>query len=284
MKPEFITDTHLHLVDRARLDYPWLSGVAALDRDWTIDAYQTEAAKVGIARALHMEVDVAPDCIGEEIAFLDDLADQPGSMIAGIIAACRPEADGFADEIDRAVAHPRVVGFRRALHVVPDEVSQDEAFRANIRRLAAADLPFDLCVAARQLPLAIALVDAAPQTRFVLDHCGVPDIAGGGWDDWARDIAALAERDNVSAKISGIPAYAAPDWTTADLACWVSHVADRFGLDRLVWGGDWPVATLGGGLATWVAATRAIFAGCSADERAALYDRNAARIWGLPPL
>lgn len=177
-----------------------------------------------------------------------------------------------------------MVGFRRAPHVVPDGTSRSDRFRADIRRLASAGLPFDICVSARQLPLAVELADAAPETRFVLDHCGVPDIAGGEWDDWARTVSALAERDNVSAKISGLPAYAAPDWSAADLARWAGHVTTCFGMDRLVWGGDWPVCTLGGGLAPWVAATRAIFAGCSAEERAALHDGNAARIWGLPPL
>lgn len=285
MTPEPITDTHLHLVDRTRLNYPWLSDASGLDRDWAPDIYADTARKVGIARALHMEVDVAEDRIGDEIDHIDNLAGQDGSIIAGIIAACRPERDGFAAEIDRAVAHPRVVGFRRALHVVPDEISQSETFRANLRRLGQADLPFDICMAARQLPLALALVDAAPETRFVLDHCGVPDIAGGAWDGWAHDIGALAERPNiVAAKISGIPAYASPDWTVDTLARWVGHVAERFGMDRLVWGGDWPVCTLGGGLALWVGATRAIFGGCSAAERAALYDTNAARIWGLTPL
>jgi predicted TIM-barrel fold metal-dependent hydrolase len=148
-------------------------------------------------------------------------------------------------------------------------------------RLAEVDLPFDLCVLGRQLPLAIELADAAPRTRFVLDHCGMPDIAGGAWDSWARHIAALAERPNVSAKISGLPAYAPPTWTDDDLARWIDHVVRCFGFDRLVWGGDWPVCTLGGGLARWVGATRAIFAKASEQERAALYGKNAARIWRL---
>ena len=281
MDVEHITDTHLHVVDRGRLNYPWLSDAPPLNRDWPVEDYETEARRVGIDRALHMEVDVAAGDMEAETAYIDELAGREGSIIAGIIAACRPEEDGFAAEIERAQARRRVVGFRRVLHVVPDELSQGETFRANIRRLAAADLPFDICVAARQLPLAIELVDAAPQTRFVLDHCGVPDIAGGGWEAWARDVAAIAERPNVSAKVSGVVAYAAQDWTADELARWVGHVVESFGFERLVWGGDWPVCTLGGGLSTWVAATRAMFAAASGDERAALYRRNAERIWKL---
>lgn len=55
-----ILDTHLHLVDRSTLRYPWLDGAGELERDWSYGEYAAEAAKCGITRALHMEVDVAP--------------------------------------------------------------------------------------------------------------------------------------------------------------------------------------------------------------------------------
>lgn len=281
MTPEAITDTHLHVVDRARLRYPWISGTPALDRDWLIESYEAEARSIGIAQALHMEVDVASEDIEAEIDYVENLCRREGSIVIGIIAACRPESDGFAAQLERAQDRPHVVGFRRVLHVAPDDTSRSVTFRASMDRLAEADLPFDLCVLARQLPLAIELADASPRTRFVLDHCGVPDIAADAWASWASDIAALAKRPNVSAKISGIPAYAAPGWTDGELARWMIHVIACFGFDRLVWGGDWPVCTLGGGLTSWVSATRAILAGASAEERTALYSGNAARIWGL---
>ncbi|MBE9637467.1 amidohydrolase family protein [Salipiger mangrovisoli] len=281
MQEPAILDSHLHLVDRGRLDYPWLSGAPALDRDWLLESYAAEARRVGIGGAIHMEVDVADPRIEDETAWIEELAASGSFPILGAIAACRPEAPDFPAFLDRSAAREIVVGFRRVLHVVPDEVSQGELFRQNIRLLSGPDLPFDLCVLARQLPLAIELVDSAPNTRFVLDHCGVPDIEGGQWDSWARDLAEIAERPNVCAKISGVVAYGGAGWTLDELTRWVSYTAETFGPERICWGGDWPVNTLGGGLSTWVAATRAIFAGWSAEERAALYAGNAARIWKL---
>lgn len=278
-----ILDTHLHLVDRAALRYPWIDGIGApLERDWPLADYAAEAAPLGITRALHMEVDVAPDDITRESDYIHNLPARQDVAIAGIISACRPESECFTAQMDRALSRAAIVGFRRVLHVVPDEISQSPFFRANIRSLAAMGMPFDLCMLARQLPLAIALVDAAPQTQFVLDHCGVPDISGGQFEPWARDIAALAERENVCAKISGLPAYAAAGWGADDLRRWTDHVVDSFGFERLVWGSDWFVCTLGGGLTKWVTAAQELFAGASADERAALFHRNAERIWSLP--
>ncbi len=68
-------------------------------------------------------------------------------------------------------------GFRRVLHVVPDDVSQSATFRANVARLKGTGLPFDLVVKPHQIPIVQALVDLNPDVQFVLDHCGVPDIA-----------------------------------------------------------------------------------------------------------
>lgn len=275
-----LIDTHLHLIDRAKLDYPWLASVPPLDRDWSYEDYEATARRVGITDVLHMEVDVAASDIDRETAFVADLMNRPGSLIRGAISAARPEEEGFAawlEQVDRRV----VKGVRRVLHVVPDEVSQGALFRENLRRLGAAGLPFDICMLARQLPLAAALVDAAPDTVFVLDHCGVPDIAGGAFRDWAAAVTEVAKRPNVNAKISGITAYTGGGWTQETLRPWVEHVIAAFGWDRVVWGSDSPVCALHSTLAEWVAATRALVDGASADERAALFERNARRIWRL---
>ncbi len=276
---DLILDTHLHLVDRVQLRYPWLLDVPTLNHDWPLASYASEAHKLGIGGALHMEVDVADDLIEQETTWIEEQTPNSPIPILGIIAACRPEAPGFEAFLERNT--DRVVGFRRPLHVVPDETSQTPDFRANVARLAKAGHVFDLCVTAGQLPLAIGLADAAPSTQMVLDHCGVPDIAGDAWDAWAGHIADLAQRPNVCVKISGVIAYGGDNWHLQDLHRWVNHTVTCFGIERVCWGGDWPVCTLGGGLAIWVAATRALTAGWSADDRAALFHKNARRIWRL---
>ena len=279
MQADKIIDTHLHLVDRSRLDYPWLDGVPALQRDWLIEDYAREARQVGIGSALFMEVDVAEPRIEDEITWVEELAGAGIFPLRGIIASCRPESPDFPAFLDRLSDRPLVKGLRRVLHVMPDETSQVPLFRDNISRLADRDLPFDLCVSARQLPLAMDIADAAPNVRFVLDHCGVPDIAGGDWAEWALNLREISRRPNVWCKVSGVVAYAGDGWTLEELSRWVGHVTDHFGPERLCWGGDWPVCTLGGGLPTWVAATRALVAGWSAEERARFYAGTAEAIW-----
>ena len=120
---------------------------------------------------------------------------------------------------------------------------------------------------------------------LVLDHCGVPDIAGGAFDDWAAGITALAALPHVMCKLSGITRYCAPGTASvALLQPWVDHVIASFGPDRMLWGGDWPVVNLGVGLPAWMDMTRELVAGLSVAEQTAIGSGTARRVYGLDQL
>jgi predicted TIM-barrel fold metal-dependent hydrolase len=277
-----IIDTHLHIVDQSALRYPWLSGAPALNRDFSYEEYAREARRGGISQTLHMEVDVAPEDIEAEIDYVVAKARDPGSLLVGKIATCRPENPDFVAYLEKVRANPFVKGLRRILHTLPDDLSEGAIFRQNIKRLSGTGLTFDLCVFPHQHARAMALIDLAPDVQFVLDHCGVPDIKAGDIHAWRQSMTEIARRPNVIGKVSGVVAYADPDtWTVETLRPYVEHTIGAFGWDRVVWGSDWPVCTLGGGLSTWLAATQALVAGVSAEERTKLFSGNARRVWGL---
>lgn len=276
-----IVDTHLHLIYRQRLSYPWLAAVPPLDADFTYDAYRQEARRLGISAVLHMEVDVAPDVIEAETGLIEGLAGDKGSLLRGAIASCRPEEPEFAPYLERQRENPFVKGFRRVLHVMPDDLSEKPLFRDNLKRLAGTGLTFDLCVLPHQIEKAIALADLAPEVSFILDHCGVPDIKGDGFAAWKQPMLQIGRRPNVTVKLSGLPAYGAGDWTLEDLKPYFDHVVESFGFGRMVWGSDWPVCTLGGGLSTWLGATHALLSGVSEEDKARVFSGNARRIWRL---
>ncbi|MCD7107508.1 amidohydrolase [Rhizobium sp. DKSPLA3] len=277
-----IIDTHLHLIDRTALTYPWLSSVPALDRDYLYETYRQEALRCGIAASLHMEVDVAAEEIEAETLHVGQLAALPESLLVGAIAACRPEDQSFPAMLERQRENPLVKGFRRVLHVMPDDLSESAVFRDNIKRLAGTGLTFDLCVLPRQLGHAAALADLAPDVTFILDHCGVPDIKAGDISLWRDELKDVARRPNVVCKISGLIAYTDPDsWSVDKIRPYAETAILQFGWDRVVWGSDWPVCTLAGSLSTWVAATHALLAGSSDSERHALLAGNALKLWSL---
>lgn len=272
-----ILDTHLHLVYQDRFAYPWLGGAPPLNRQWTVESYFAEAKALGIESAIHMEVDVAESDMLGESAFVTAL---PG--VVGAIAAGRPEHADFPGYLERlAAAVPTLKGIRRVLHVVPDDLSRTDRFVENVRLLARYNLPFDICVRADQLPLATTLAVQCPDVQFVLDHCGVPNVEKQELDPWRSNIAELSRLPNVAGKVSGVIAYAGPNWTVETLRPFVEHVIESFGWDRVVWGSDHPVCTLTANLTTWVNATHQIIDGASEDEKARLLHRNAGRIYRI---
>jgi predicted TIM-barrel fold metal-dependent hydrolase len=277
-----ILDTHLHVIDRGVLTYPWLADVPALNHDFLLESYQAEAIRCGVGSALHMEVDVAENQIEAESEQVKRLAARPKSPLIGAISSCRPERADFPAFLERQLANPLVKGFRRVLHVVPDGVSLSPLFRVNVARLSGTGRPFDLCVRSDQIDKAIALVDLCPDVQFVLDHCGAPKIKEREEHLWRERIVEIARRPNVAVKISGVVAYAdAESWTLDDIRPYVEHAIASFGWDRVVWGSDWPVCTQTASLSIWVAATHAIVKGSSLDEQTRLFRGNATRIWRL---
>lgn len=278
-----LIDTHQHLIYPEVAGYSWTAGIPALeDRAFRVEDYRALTESAGIIGTLFMEAAVDEADFGAETDHVAKLAADPANGILGLIATARPETDdGFVAWIE-AARGKGAVGFRRVLHVVDDAMSTGDTFRANIRRIGAADMTFDMCFLARQLPLAIDLADACDNTRLVLDHCGVPDIAGGGLDPWRAHIAALAERPNVICKLSGLLAYCAPGQAGYEaVKPYVDHVLESFGPQRMVWGSDWPVVNLGGGIGDWLSVTRTILDAVSKDEARAIASETARRVFRL---
>jgi predicted TIM-barrel fold metal-dependent hydrolase len=274
-----LVDTHQHLWDLTRFPYTWCAGIPPLNRSFLLRDYVAAAEGLKITKTIFMECDVDEPHALAEARTIQVLADE-NPLIAGIVASGRPEKSGFREHLVQLSALPKLRGVRRVLHTQPDELSTNPLFVKNVRRLAEFGLTFDLCVLARQLPRAIALVEACPAVTFVLDHCGVPDVKARAVEPWATDMARLAQHPNVTCKISGLVAYADPtQWTVADLEPFVGHVLTCFGWDRVVWGGDWPVCTLSATLRRWVDATQGLLQEASDAQRAKLYHANAERIY-----
>ncbi len=282
-------DTHLHLLLPEVLHYGWTHDFPALQGRFDWARYAPLAAAVGIRGALHMEVDVQESEMEKESDLIHSLpTTDEGPRLLGLIAACRPEATGFSEFLARQhVTRPWVRGFRRVLHTQPDRLSATELFERNLRSLANFDYSFDLCVAPHQLRQAHWLATQAPDTQFILDHCGVPEVGQQEFEPWRSDLANLARASNVACKISGLIAYGRPErWNSiadiaADLRPYVEHVIDCFGWDRVLWGSDWPVCNLTRGLGDWMQVTEILLEGCSDDEVDRLASRNASRIYRI---
>ncbi len=283
MTGQTLLDTHQHLVYTDKAGYGWTAGLAPLEnKSFTLHDYQSLTEGLGVGGTLFMEAAVDDGDMEAENGFSSQVASASGSGILGLISTCRPETDeGFDAWLDACEGH-NAVGYRRILHVVDDAVSQPASFRANVRKIGARGKVFDMCFLQRQLGIARELAEACDNTTLVLDHCGVPDIAGGDIEAWRAGIDALAELPHVNCKLSGILAYCpAGQANLATIRPYVDHVLDKFGPGRTLWGSDWPVVDLANGLADWIGVTREIRAGLSDGEAAAVAHETAERVYGV---
>ncbi|MDQ4215746.1 amidohydrolase family protein [Microbacterium sp. ASV81] len=285
-----VLDSHLHLWDPSRLDYPWLEGPLAA-RFAGAELAETDTAGAAVF--------VQAECL--EAQFLDEVRwvaeSAPATGVVGIVAGARLDRGAETEAHLVALAElalasgARIVGVRHLLQGEPDGTATSEAFLAGAASVAARGWAFDACVRPPQLPDVTALAAALPELRIVLDHLGkpavgtapvplVPDAA------WIRDIGDLAVHGNVAVKLSGLPAEAGGSWDATQVAPFLDVVADAFGPDRLLWGSDWPVSAVGpegyraGDRTAWLDAVAGWAEDRGLDVDAVLW-RNAARVYGL---
>ena len=292
-KPVFpVVDTHQHLWDLSKFRLPWQKNEPKLAKNHVVSDYLKATENLGdvdgklakIVKKVYMEVDVEPAQQSAEAEYVLDLcrrADNP--MVAAVVSG-RPASDGFAKYLDAFKDNRYIKGVRQVLHgpETPAGYCLDKKFIDGIRLLGKRHLSFDLCMRPGELLDAAKLIDACPETRFILDHCGNGDVQAKDRSQWQKDIAEVAKRKNVVGKVSGIVVTAKPDhWNADDLAPIVKHTLEVFGPDRVMFGGDWPVCTKTATFRQWFQALAAIVGDRSAEEKRKLFHDNAVRFYGL---
>jgi L-fuconolactonase len=177
-----------------------------------------------------------------------------------------------------------LIGIRHQVH---DEPDPEWLLRADVRRGLAAvqerGLTYDLLLRSRELAAATATVAALPELRFVVDHIAKPTIAAGADDSWWRQMPSLAAQPNVDVKLSGMITEGDwQAWTADDLRPFVHAVVAWFGLERVMFGSDWPVCLLAASsYAEMADATADALGALSAAEQELVYRDNAVRAYAL---
>lgn len=276
-----IIDTHQHLWDLTQFSYVWTKRNELLNRSFLMSDYSAATAGLEIEKTVFLECDVDEPFMIAEAHHVLALAERDDNPLAGVVAGVRPEHDGFENHL-KQILHPQLRGVRRILHVVPDDVSETPGFVENLRLLEKYNLSFDLCVLARQLPIALRLIRECPHVQFILDHCGNPEVKEKNIEPWLSYLQEIAGYPNVVCKVSGIVVNAdLTNWTTEDLRPYVQQVIDTFGWDRVMFGSDWPVCTMAATWKRWFEALQEITKDAGEENRQKLFRTNAERIYRL---
>ncbi len=279
-----IIDSHLHIWDTRKLEYPWLAGIPALNRPFLIDDYRAATEGLDIEAMVFMQCEAVPDQGMHEAEWIAELARHDEPRIRAIVPwAPLENGEKCADFLQEIEKIDLVKGVRRLIQSEPDpEFCLEPDFIEGLRLLSEYDLSFDICISHVQLANSITMVKRCPEVQFIMDHIAKPDIKNGLREPWMQEIRELSLMDNVVCKISGMVTESDMDrWTADDLRPYVEHVIECFGCDRVMFGGDWPVCTLASSYKDWYDALAGIVSSYSAEEQRKLFHDNAARVYRI---
>jgi predicted TIM-barrel fold metal-dependent hydrolase len=282
-----VIDTHQHLWDLKKFKLGWLKPGTALDASFTPTEYAEATKGLNVVKAVYMEVDVVVDQQQAEVDYLTELCKSGKTPTVAAVVSGRPGQPGFAAYVVPFKTNKYIKGLRQVLHVdsTPPGHCLEKKYVADVQFLGELGLSFDLCMRAKDLQDGAKLAQKCPDTRFILDHCGNPrfEFTDKDKEQWKADLKAVAEQPNVMCKISGFLANGWPKgkWKPADLTWVIDMTIGIFGVERCMYGGDWPVCTLAGTYADWLNALREVLSSRpEADQKKILHD-NAARFYGI---
>ncbi len=278
-----IIDSHVHLLDQRRFGYGWASGAPTLKRDWRIDDLVRSTIPYEIDGVVFVEVDVDMPQYLDEADWVEEIAATDKRLKGAVV--CLPLERGAAlePEIERVARLKVVRGVRRLIQNQsdPDYMLRPEVLAA-LKLLPKYGLVFDICIFHTQLPNTLEMVRRCPEVSFVLDHIGKPGIKAGLMEPWRSQIAELAKFENVVCKISGVTTEAEHHaWTPAQLRPYLDWVFERFGIERILYGGDWPVSQLAGDYLQWLTTLEQATTDFTEGERRNLFRDNAIRVYRL---
>lgn len=279
-----IIDAHHHFWDPASGgDYGWLSGpFEPINRKFTPDDLRPALKANAISGTVLVQT---WNDLGETWDFIRTA--EATDFVKGVVGWVDLTDPDVPETLAALKASPEgrwLVGIR---HLIQTESDPNWLLRDDVthglRAVQDATLVYDLVPNLPQLPACIATAKAFPEIRFVLDHISKPEIRNHGFREWAALMQGFrGQRDHVWCKLSGMVTEA--DWTgwrPADLKPYVLEALDIFGVDRCMFGSDWPVCLVAGSYDRVMDALRECLADVTGPELDQIFGRSAMEVYGL---
>src|SRR5271166_6653441 len=258
-----------------------LGDLTPIRRNYLVSDYRRDAANQHLVASVHVEAgwDRADDPLAE-IRWLETL-DKSSGVAARYVGFADLAASGLDAVLDRLSEVQRCVGVRQMLSWHPTEPAKcfaprpgiaDEAdFRRGVVLLARHRLFLELMFYPYQAQEIARLARDFPDHTFIVNHCGSPvDRDHDGMLRWKEGLKLLGSAPNVNIKISALTAYD-PRPTPESLREVVMHCIECFGVDRSMFGSDFPVGRLWTSFDAIFDGFKAIVSDFSEAEQSALF-------------
>ena len=166
----------------------------------------------------------------------------------------------------------------------PRALTLSDGFVEGVNLLGKFGWHFEINVNHTQMDIVREFVKRIPDVPMILDHCGKPGIEEGAIAQYRDDLGELVRHPNLWIKLSDLPVEAdKKHWTEADLRPFIAETIETFGVDRIIYAGDYPVCLQATSLPRWVEVLDRAFAelGLSQGDTRKIYRENANAFYRL---
>jgi predicted TIM-barrel fold metal-dependent hydrolase len=240
-----VIDTHIHLFDPSRPQgVPWPNknnpAHKVMYQPSLPSRYRGVVDGLGIVGAIEVE------CSGwlEDNQWVLDVA-RADTIMVGTVGHLTPGTPEFRPNLDRFHKNPLFRGIRYGLGRQAGKEFDRPEFVADLKALADADLVLDTANPSVALLADVVRVsDRVPNLRVVIDH--LPQMLrpteAAAQASYDASMKAFRDRPQVYVKVSEV-LRRVDDKIPVDLAFYrprLDEVLDVFGIDRVLYGSDWP--------------------------------------------
>jgi len=237
-----IIDTHIHLYDPFRPEgTPWPNKENKILYQTSLPSrYRPIAQPLGIVGAIEVE------CSSwyEDNQWVLYLAAKDDIMV-GTVGRLTPGGEDFKRGLERFHKNPLWRGIRYGLGRQEGKELENPEFIADLKALADADLVLDTANPSVALLADVVRVsDRVPRLRIVIDHLPqmVPPTDGAPRASYNASMKAFRDRPQIFVKVSEVlrRVNGTIPTDTAFYRPRLDEVLDVFGIDRVLYGSDWP--------------------------------------------
>lgn len=272
-------DSHQHFWDLQCLSYPWMPPEpSVLRRNYLPSDLQPILERNRFDGSVVVQATHHPG----EAPWLLSLTDAH-PFIVGVVAWADLTSASLGHTLDQLQQHARFKGVRHIVHDEPDDqwLLREDVI-TGLRELERRDIPYDLLLRPKHLPIVPELVDRVPKLRMAIDHIAKPLIKTHVMEPWAADMERVSKIPHIYVKLSGMITEADWEhWNSDHLQPYVQHVLSLFTPDRLMFGSDWPVCRLAGEWKEVLAGFTQACGPLTQEVREQILGGSAARFYGL---
>ena len=271
-------DSHQHFWKFDPVRDSWIDqSMSVIQRDFLPEDLKPLLVANGIEGCVVVQSDQSED----ENIF--QLTNAKHDVVKGVVGWVDLQAENIHERLSFYSQYKKMKGFR---HVLQGEKQRDfmlrPAFKRGIAALHSFGYTYDILIFPDQLEYASEFINAFPYQPFVLDHLAKPYIKDQKIDDWKKDIQAMAKYDNVMCKVSGMVTEANwKDWKKEDFRPYLDVVLHAFGVERLMFGSDWPVCLVAAPYKEVVDIVKEYFSTFTKEEQDAVFGGNAFQFYNL---